>query len=437
MTALRAAVVLVGAGGMLLVGACTDVAERTGPSAPAELQQVSPLQELSEDDPVELARGVSGFGGFFLDARGRPTVYLTDARARGAAAQALAPFLRSRGLDASTLQVVRGDFGYDQLDRWFQRASPAALELPGAVFADLDEGANRLRIGVRPGPAAARVRAALARVGIPASAVVIQESAPIVQLRTLRDKFRPVVGGVQIDIILGICSMGFNAVSGGVRSFITASHCTYVQGGTENTVFMQPVFFDLTGDPTIGTEAADPLYGRRTGCPVGRVCRFSDAARAVYAPKVTSTLGLIARTTGPNNGSLVEAGSFQITREKTGKTFVVGDLAHKVGRTTGWTRAAITSTCVNVDVDGTNITQLCQTLASAPSVVVGAGDSGSPVFLYNGNAGYNVTLAGILWGGSADGTLFAFSPLANIQRANELGPLVTCVAGATHLSCAP
>jgi hypothetical protein len=435
MTALRASLLALAVGGVLLV-ACTD-AERTGPSAPADLQQAASLQVSDPDDPVALGRGVPGFGGFFLDGRGRPTVYLTDVRRRGTAGQALTPFLQSRGLSSAELQVMRGDFDYAQLDRWFQQASPAALGVPGAVFADLDEAANRLRIGVRPGPAAARVRSALARLGIPASAVLIQETAPIVQLRTLRDKFRPVVGGVQIDIILAICSMGFSAIANGQRSFVTASHCTYVQGGIENTVFMQPIFFDLTGDPTIGTEAADPVYGPRTGCPAGRVCRFSDAARAVYASNAASTLGLIARTTGVNTGSLVEAGSFKVTREKTGKRFTVGSLVHKVGRTTGWTRAAVTSTCVNVNVDGTNITQLCQTLASGPSVVVGAGDSGSPVFVYNGNAGSNVTLGGILWGGSADGTLFAFSPLAGIQQANELGPLTTCVAGATHLSCAP
>jgi hypothetical protein len=77
-----------------------------------------------------------------------------------------------------------------------------------------------------------------------------------------------------------------------------------------------------------------------------------------------------------------------------------------------------------VNVDGTSITQLCQTLvgSEAPGspVIVGPGDSGSPIFLVNGNG--TARLAGLLWGGTPEGTLLAFSPLNNIQR--ELGDLV-------------
>ncbi len=55
-------------------------------------------------------------------------------------------------------------------------------------------------------------------------------------------------------------------------------------------------------------------------------------------------------------------------------------------------------------------------------VLVGAGDSGSPVFILNNGNG-KAALAGILWGGNLAGSLFAFSPLANIPREDELGDL--------------
>ena len=96
----------------------------------------------------------------------------------------------------------------------------------------------------------------------------------------------------------------------------------------------------------------------------------------------------------------------------------MGQTVHKIGRTTGWTRGSVSNTCVNVNVNGTNITQLCQTLVSAG---VGAGDSGSPVFRRVGT-GSNVTLVGILWGGSGS-SLYVFSPISNIET--ELGALTT------------
>ena len=76
----------------------------------------------------------------------------------------------------------------------------------------------------------------------------------------------------------------------------------------------------------------DPGYTQGNGCPAGRRCRRSDAARARYASGTASTLGEIAKTTGPNNGSLTISGKFTITAEGNP---VVGQNANKVGRTTG------------------------------------------------------------------------------------------------------
>jgi hypothetical protein len=95
---------------------------------------------------------------------------------------------------------------------------------------------------------------------------------------------------------------------------------------------------------------------------------------------------------------------------------------HKIGRTTGWTQGSVRGTCVNTNVGGTDITQLCQTWVSA---FARGGDSGSPVFRRQGT-GSNVTLLGVLWGGSSlsDGTtLYIYSPISNIE--SELGALTT------------
>jgi len=94
---------------------------------------------------------------------------------------------------------------------------------------------------------------------------------------------------------------------------------------------------------------------------------MSDASRAAYAAGVPFILGGIAQTSGPNNGSLIITGTFTIVGEG-GE--IVGDVANKVGRTTGWTQGIITNTCVNTGVSGSNIVQLCQNFVSAG---VGAG----------------------------------------------------------------
>ena len=423
------------AGGVFFAaGACSDVAERTGPSQPHEDPALPPVpQEQLADDPVGLASGVRGFGGFFLDRQGVPSVYLTDPAQREVAAAALAPFLTAQGVDRARLQVLRADFEYARLESWFEAASPAALSVPGAVFVDLDEASNRLRVGVAHGAAGTKVRRALASLRVPAEAVIVEESAPIRQVVSLQDRVRPVQGGLMIDFVLGLCTLGFNARRNGQLSFVTASHCTWAQGGIEGTMWWQHTWLDFSGsDNAIGTEVDDPVYlpagTGLAGCPANRVCRYSDAARGAYSvPPADVALGRIARTGGRNTGRIDIVGSFQLntlTPEYAGKRFAIGRRVHKVGMTTGWTSAAVSATCVNVNVDGTPITQLCQTLVGSEvpgsPVIVGPGDSGSPIFLVNGNG--TARLAGLLWGGNPEGTLLAFSPLNNIQR--ELGDLV-------------
>ncbi len=313
--------------------------------------------------------------------------------------------------------------GHGQLGRWFAQASPEVLALPDTVLAYVDEAGGRLVFGIEHAAAEPAVRAALARLGIPDTAFTIKETAPIYQLATLRDRWRPTINGVQIHFGNYLCSLGFNADDGTQRSFVTASHCTNKQGGVEGTKYYQPT---STVDPTvIATEVEDPTYFRGGACPRGRKCRYSDSARARYSANVESSRGEIGRTSGPNNGSLtVLTERFSITsQDDTTSRFPLGTTVNKVGRTTGWTQGNVTETCVDTNVSGTNITQLCQTFVENPNgaVVVQGGDSGSGVFRLTGAS--TAQLVGILWGGNGNGTEFVFSPLKQVE--DELGPLVT------------
>jgi hypothetical protein len=400
---------------LLAVAACQDNSDPTNPNLQAARGGI-PGPDLPS--AADFDRQVPGFGGYYLAADGTPTVYLTRGANRRGAEGVLAGYMTAKGRQASAIRVLEAQYNWKQLQRWQDDASVEALDVAGAVYVDNDETTNRVVIGVDNMGAAGQVRAAAARAGVPASAIEIRQVAPVVQVASLQNVVdRPVRAGVQINFPGFLCSVGFNANSGSQRSFITASHCTTKQGGVENTPYYQPL--QSVNGTLIATEVADPVYVKNApGCPKGKNCRYSDASRANYANAANQALGLIARTSGANNGSLEISGSFTVSSDDcntTGGCLPVGTVVNKVGRTTGWTAGAITNTCVNTGVQGTRFVQLCQTFVSAG---VGSGDSGSDVFQITGSS---VKLAGILWGGA--GSSFVFSPFGNVVR--ELGPLVT------------
>jgi hypothetical protein len=323
------------------------------------------------------------------------------------------------GPDAGAPLAARAAQAQARLEVIFQRVSPDVMAIPGTVFSDNDERVGKVVIGVADMGAAGQVRAAMARLGVAADDYAVELTQPIEFKATLRDRFRPTVAGIQIHFGQYVCSIGFNAAKDGQASFITASHCTDQQGGTEGTTYAQP---SRTVDPTvIATEVDDPEYVRGgAGCPHGKRCRWSDASRAAYSAGIGSNYE-IAKTTGVNNGSITTAGVFTVSgKDATTTNFAVGTQIDKVGRTTGWTRGEVTRTCTNTSVQGSTVYLFCQTFVSDPggATVVGGGDSGSGTFrVTSGNA----QIVGILWGGSTDNKLFVFSPLASVER--ELGAL--------------
>jgi hypothetical protein len=410
------------AGAALAISACQENSTPTSPDAGLIPAAARSSQGPELPSAAEFDRQVPGFGGFFLSPDGTPTVYLTRGASRTPAERVLAGYLAAKGLSTAAVHVAEARYGWKQLERWQESATVEALAVPGAVFVDNDETTNRVLVGVADLGATGQIRAAVARLGIPDDAVIVERADPIHQVATLQNVVdRPVRAGVQINFPGFLCSVGFNATSGTQKSFITASHCTTTQGGVESTPYWQPL--QTTAPTKIATEVSDPVYVKGgPGCPSGRKCRVSDASRAAYVNGANQALGRIARTSGANNGSLSIVGSFSITSDDCkgtlGGCLAVGTRVNKVGRTTGWSAGNITNTCVNVGVSGTSIVHRCQTLVSAR---VGGGDSGSDVFQVTSST--NVKLAGILWGGNSGGTQFVFSPLANVIR--DLGSLTT------------
>ncbi|MGK2961154.1 MAG: hypothetical protein ACSLFK_03285, partial [Gemmatimonadaceae bacterium] len=317
----------------------------------------------------------------------------------------------------------RSGVAQDRLAALFPETSADIMALPHTVFADHDEVQGKLVFGVENASAIAGIERSLIARGLSASEFSVKVVLPIVRLANLQTTaFRPTQAGTQIHFGGYVCTLGFNVSHGSGRSFITNSHCTNTQGGTEGTTYAQPA---RSIDPTvIATEADDPVYVSGNGCSAGKVCRWSDASRALYSGSVASSQGVIAKTTGVNTGSLTTNGNFTITSQNNSGTSFSGTV-NKVGRTTGWTAGTVGNTCVTVNVSGSNVQLRCQTLVNNSSAtIVSGGDSGSPVFQIT--SGDNVTLVGILWGGSGTST-FVFSPLKQVQ--DELGPVVATSGG--------
>jgi hypothetical protein len=392
----------------VLVAAAGGGSAQAGPPGAASGKSI-------DDRFADVGRAAPGFGGMFLEADVL-NVYLVDHAQGSAARRAIETGFAAGTVPVGGIRFLQADYSFNQLKAWQQRAN-ALFELPGVVTTDVDEAANRVAVGVESASAARAVARKLGAAGIPDDAVRIDVVGQIHALATLRDRVRPLVGGLQIRFDGFLCTLSYNATHGTQGDgFVTNSHCTTNRGTVDGTLYYQPL--DQVADQFVGTEVLDPPFFRRAnGCPGGKLCRWSDSAYVSRGSGVSATRGALAKTTGANNGSLEIAGSFTIGSEQAGNA-PVGTTLNKVGRTTGWTQGSVTNSCVNTGVSGSRIVVLCQDFVSAG---VGGGDSGSPVFRIV--TGDTVQLSGTLWGGNSAGTSFVYSPMTNIER--ELGALAT------------
>lgn len=399
------------AGSALVLFACSEAPE---PMAPDGVPQAARVPGQTGTDQAELARQIPEFGGFFLDEQGRPTAYVTNTARAEAVRGQLGALARSQGFAPEDIVFQQARYSWAQLDRGFERATHAAMPLAGSVFTDLDEARNLVVVGVEHAGLVNGARAALAAAGLEAGSYDVIVTPPIHQAATLRDRFATTQGGIQIHFTQYLCTMGANVYDDTQRSFITNSHCTATQGGVENTAYYQPT--SSVDGTVIANEVEDPVYTKGGTCPRGKKCRRSDSSRALYTGARPSADD-IALTSGPNNGSLAVTGAVDVAGKS--NNVVVGTVVNKVGRTTGWTQAAVSRTCVNTGVQGSQILQLCQHwVQSSAATIVGSGDSGSGVWTGNSSS---ATLVGLLWGGSSDNRTFIFSPMSGIEA--ELGPL--------------
>jgi hypothetical protein len=328
--------------------------------------------------------------------------------------------------------------GAELLDDAFRRMRDV-LTIPNVVFLDLDETCGCITVGIAEGTVAPQVASFAAQQGVASALVRTTVTPRIERMQSLRDSYRPTMAGVQIETgstrqcTIGLPTWSFKLAKSG---FLVASHCTEgTLGDLQNTRFFQPGGNAL-GLDGVAIERVDlPLFDANAddACPVGRRCRRSDVAFAEYN---RDDFGIIGRVARPRNACTVRGTPCAVDvdrptddiRLRSGIVGLrVGNVVDKIGRTSGWTRGAITATCLNHNIheDGTDtmVTMLCQTLVAATAR---PGDSGGPVFTFHEASGTG-EFAGILSGGFRDPDTFVFTPIAAIEQ--ELGGFVYNQAG--------
>ncbi|MFA5890715.1 MAG: hypothetical protein WDA27_07165 [Actinomycetota bacterium] len=376
---------------------------------------------------LEVSHQVPEFAGAFVD-EALHRVYVGVVGGDRALAIQAADALFDVVGDLRTFSVigVASTYRFEELKTWQARATQEVLSMPGAVSTDVAERDNVVRIEVDGTPEqVAAIEARLAEVGIPTGAIKLARGRRPQFRSNLQDYHRPMVGGLKIETLWGWCTLGFNAKMGTMQGFVTNSHCTDTWGGEEGTVMGQPVVAVW-----VGTEERDPEFAAGImGCPTGRVCRYSDSAFFSLQPTATVEQGKIASassTTGDPPPVPAWNGTSKYTVK--GETAPIsGRGIAKVGASSGYSSGTVTGTCLDINVDETNITLLCQYVTNAFSY---NGDSGSAMIAREGLPVGDVNLKGILWGGPKnDWNTSYFSAIGNIQLSTELGPLNTCAAG--------
>src|SRR5882672_803038 len=107
----------------LSLAACQGDFAPTSPDTGPPSARVQSIQGSDFPSASELDRQVPGFGGFFLDRNGVPTVYLSRGSSRAPAERVLAGYLNRRGLSATALRVLEGRYRWQQLQHWQDAAT--------------------------------------------------------------------------------------------------------------------------------------------------------------------------------------------------------------------------------------------------------------------------------------------------------------------------
>jgi hypothetical protein len=163
---------------VVVVAVYACVLPTTTVAAPEAGLQDPSRMPIYDDLLLRVDERVPGFGGMFIDSDGRLAVYLLDVSQLAVTRAAIESVFGSNRVPAAGVRAVQGQYSVSQLKTWTERAS-GLLTTPGVTVVDLDEGKNRVMVGIEAADKMRVVSQALSSLRVPRDAVVIQVTGPI------------------------------------------------------------------------------------------------------------------------------------------------------------------------------------------------------------------------------------------------------------------
>jgi hypothetical protein len=363
---------------------------------------------------VRLANEIPGFGGIFINSANELVAYVKDTSTHrtlaASATTALKAHLASDGFGIprnrpTSVRTLSADYDWPTLSAYRDFISDSLLGIRGVVIVAIDVAVNRVSVTVQAG-AAADVTQALVRHNIPLAAINISTGdAPRNMSETRRSvdrrrRFTPtftslqdaqpdsLMGGVKITTDSGSCSIGAVVDSAGSTRLLTASHCSHVMWHLDGSAVRTGAF------DNIGHETADPDPSVTCILP----CRYHRGSDdALFSMDSTygvahAKRGVIARTTSRDSSNLT--GTIHVSLSSTSpflyiantvsaSTLFIGEVVDKMGEHSGWQYGHVFKVCADYWARGDGRLDCATEVAGD----VMDGDSGGPVFLYDGYDG--------------------------------------------------
>ena len=159
--------------------------------------------------------------------------------------QAIEGVLKADVASRRALRLVPAQYSMSQLYGWYQQMQDDIWGISGVITTDLNEGRNRIEIGIENLEVVSDLQKSLTALAIPRKAVIFRErEQPNFATPTLQDGATGgfLEGGYQVARSgSGGCTLGFNAQRAGVDGFITAGHALITLGKSMTHCSTNPV----------------------------------------------------------------------------------------------------------------------------------------------------------------------------------------------------